>query len=401
MTPVLGNTAKTTSLYELPPRATRFILQSEARRLLPTNRIIHCLRTAASHGGGRVQVIYRPGERRAFYKGLQTCGQLWVCPVCAQKISETRRRLWLGALSVEDEQVVTGHAGRRRRIKRPRYRLTMLTFTIRHSAALSLKSIREQLNRVYGRFWGGSWAQDFHAANATVGTLRSLEVTHGESGWHPHIHALIISRFGDESRFFNKSEPELKDRWSRMADRCGLYASVENGLTVVPAGLKVIEYVNKIGEHVVLDAQERGGVTEVSKAVTKHGRGDSATLTDLLARSFVGDARSSSLWARGTEDMFGARHIVASRGLLRAVNANQAAVDDLLASHETPETSDKVLATIENKLWREIVRRNLVHNVLAIGDFGDAELLSDFLAELPDGNPTSPAEDNDWGIKNV
>jgi hypothetical protein len=40
---------------------------------------------------GQVQVVCSIEFNRAHYKGLQTCGSVWLCPCCASKIEERRR----------------------------------------------------------------------------------------------------------------------------------------------------------------------------------------------------------------------------------------------------------------------------------------------------------------------
>ena len=69
-------------------RVERFALQSVARDILPTSRTAKCLRIRAYDKD--VQV-WTKNHKTASYAGLQTCGSVWVCPVCGAKVVERRR----------------------------------------------------------------------------------------------------------------------------------------------------------------------------------------------------------------------------------------------------------------------------------------------------------------------
>ena len=69
-------------------RLERYVLQRQAARLVPAERVSKCRWTFQSNARG-VDVMRAGGS--AFYQGLQTCGSPWLCPVCSSKISEVRR----------------------------------------------------------------------------------------------------------------------------------------------------------------------------------------------------------------------------------------------------------------------------------------------------------------------
>jgi len=69
-------------------RLLKWQLQREARALLPNERVVFCMRRVK---GATVDVFYSPDHQSAHYGGLMVCGSVWVCPVCAIKISEKRR----------------------------------------------------------------------------------------------------------------------------------------------------------------------------------------------------------------------------------------------------------------------------------------------------------------------
>ena len=78
----LGINAKLRATSENPMvrRVERFALQSVARDILPGSRTAKCLRIRAHDKD--VQVWKSKNHKTASYGGLQTCGSVWVCPVC-------------------------------------------------------------------------------------------------------------------------------------------------------------------------------------------------------------------------------------------------------------------------------------------------------------------------------
>ena len=64
--------------------------QAVARDILPKTRTALCLR-ARIKGSEGVGVWKCEKHGTAHYSGLQTCGSVWSCPICAAKITERRR----------------------------------------------------------------------------------------------------------------------------------------------------------------------------------------------------------------------------------------------------------------------------------------------------------------------
>jgi hypothetical protein len=102
---------------------TKYWLQSLARELLPRDSRIgvcmHCLSPVASH----VHVMKKPEGSKAYYSGLMVCGMIWVCAVCAARITEERRQELTKALAV------TG------------FTPYLVTYTLRHKRKDTLKSL--------------------------------------------------------------------------------------------------------------------------------------------------------------------------------------------------------------------------------------------------------------------
>ena len=102
--PPLGTNAKLRAKPQNPmgSRLQRFALQSVARSILPTSRTAKCMRIRT--GRTDVQVWKSKAHHTTSYGGLQTCGSVWACPVCAAKIAERRRVELLDAMEMHKAQ---------------------------------------------------------------------------------------------------------------------------------------------------------------------------------------------------------------------------------------------------------------------------------------------------------
>lgn len=383
MTNPLGNTGKSASIVAAEARLERYRLQSHARTLVsPHDALQGCLRWPTGGGNGRVAVKYRRAVQYAYYGGLQTCGQVWKCPVCAAKITERRRQLWIAALGgkeittteVEDS-IIVKHITHG-------YRLAMATFTVSHTQDEHLIDVIHRLNRAYQLLWSGRWAVEFKRDYTVIGTVRALETTYGDNGWHPHIHCMFVTT-KDDMRY---SVPEIRGilsgRWARCVNKAGGFASQSVGTTFTVADVRAIEYIDKMGIETIYRKRDSGAISEVTKYPTKKGRGSSVGMFGLLALSADGETRAGAHWQTAIHVLKGKKHIATSKGLLRQLGASQELSDDNLASTDLHETGDEVLALLERPQWDIIDRRNLRGDLLNVAQSGSREAVSDFLVEV-------------------
>ena len=177
-------------------RVQRFALQSVSRSILPQSRTAKCLRIRAHNSD--VQVWKSTEYQTAQYAGLQTCGSVWACPVCAAKIAERRRVEVLAAMTAHKMAGVAS------------------TFDLDHAAPEKRRSRRTtgKQSVALRRFWSDKTVKAVFQEMGTIGQIRALEVTHGRrsphnNGWHPHYHVLMFGGSGvDLARF---DVPQMKD----------------------------------------------------------------------------------------------------------------------------------------------------------------------------------------------
>lgn len=124
---------------------------------------------------GGVGVHASKAHAGAFYSGLMNCASVWACPVCSAKVQE-RRRLEIA------EAVAWGY--------RNGLQPVMVTLTFPHYAWQQLCDlIAQQADALQGLRAGNPWKR-FKESVGYQGLIRSLELTLGSHGWHPHTHEL-------------------------------------------------------------------------------------------------------------------------------------------------------------------------------------------------------------------
>lgn len=169
-------------------------------------------------------------HRGIYFTGYQTCGTIF-CPSCSGLIKTYRAH--------ELNTFCNSFNGN----------IYLFTFTISHVITDRLNFLFDVLKNSYRRFWNNSVTKKL--VGSVDGTVRSLEVTHGNNGWHPHYHTLV---FVPESvSFSDDSICKFKNTWSRMVLKSAGSADPEIGLDI-KCGDHAASYICKLGSE--LNGQE-------------------------------------------------------------------------------------------------------------------------------------------------
>lgn len=354
-------------------RLWRFALQASARELLPRERVGRCLRRAH---GETVDVLFAPEHRVGLYRGLQTCGSVWQCAVCAAKISERRR----GELSrAVGAWTTPGHLGYRKEgghwieDRREPGRVLLVTFTVQHERGDSVEWVVDGLLEARRRLRSGRMGEELRERAGLRGSVRALEVTHGQNGWHPHVHELWFVR-PDVS--LNGLQGYLGDVWGRSVQAAGLRGVNEHGADLRFADLDVAGYVSKFGY-----TRTWGPEHELAKVVSKRGRGSNRTPVDLLTAYHCGrDEGAGGHWSVYARAFKGKRQLVWSSGLRSMLGLGAEQTDEEVAA--AVETYSVLLASLTRQQWLVILEQDARADVLEVARCGDSEALWQFLLSL-------------------
>lgn len=356
----LGSTTKFASAsLENDPLVRRYYLQSLARELLPDERISVCMRVIKV-GRNTVDILHNSATKKARYRGLMRCASIWNCPVCAAFITEQRRVELAGALERTD------------------YAVAMVTYTIRHNRKETLRGLLKILKTAYDRMKSGRASVEVRAEYGWIGSVRALEVTHGENGWHPHLHELVL--FDDMNANLARSlEITMRDRWIDMVEQVGGSANRENGLSVKFGDKDISEYVEKFGR---LPKDSSWNVThELTKAPTKRGRLKGRTPYELLIDYGAGDKQSGALFVEYAYAFKHSSQLQWSRGLRALLGLTDEKPDsDLIEGEESGV--GVILATLERAHWKLVTEAGKRAQLLKIASSGEETLVWEFIYEL-------------------
>lgn len=348
----------------------KYWLQSLAKELLPRDSRIgvcmHCMKPTTN----TVDVMKHPHSHKAHFSGLMVCGMIWVCPVCAARITEERRRELTDALS------------------KMGFTAYLVTYTIRHKRGTPLKLLVDNMQTAFRFMKSGKAWQQLTDEYEWVGSVKSLEVTHGDNGWHPHQHELV---FLDES--LSKSAQNglltsLRLKWDGALSRSGLSASWAYGVDLRATNQDVSEYVAKFGHQPVVI--NWGVEHELTKQPVKRGKNGGRTPTQLLADYGQGDIKAARLWQEYANAFKGKKQLVWSKGL-RGILGLGVEVPDAEISEQLPSGME-IFARLSHAEWRAVLRADIRGELLAAAGAMEGHEFARWLAEKlekwMDGRPS-------------
>lgn len=387
----LGTTAK--SLHKkrgkplnrtpLESRGIRFKLQRQAQNLLfdrsalKQHRVCNCCRNWTSDIGG-IDIYATIDGTDARYAGLQTCGSVWGCPVCSAKITEKRRaELQRG---INNWQAQGGS-------------VLLMTLTFPHEYEMELGDMLERFQNALTKFKNSrAYKSTFGTATAPgeyerAGSVRSLEVTYGINGWHPHTHDLVfVRRSGLDSD--HRRIDGLKAEWLNQLLKAGFGDSTkindmwERGLDI-QAGDKAGEYVAKFGH----ESLEWGAAREVTKGISKIGGGEHATPFQLLVWSYDGDVKAGQLFKEFLQHFEGKRMLSWSPGLKKLLGVVEL-TDEEIAADDAAKPMEIKIISLDEEDWRLILSRDARLYILQAAASGGANAVREKLLELETRPPT-------------
>lgn len=328
-------------------RAERYALLATARKVLSAAGRASGLqyghdfhRTAKCkyirHGGDQVGVHHAKDHGSAFFSNLVTCGSVWSCPVCAAKIQERRRE--------EIAQAVTwAYASDLQPV--------MVTLTFPHRSWNKLGQLLDQQATALQRLRAGKPWERFKATYGYQGLIRSLELTHGRNGWHPHTHELWFCSPEVEAETM---KAEILKRWESACIRAGLLDPA-NVAQLVAFRAHAVDVKGWCSESDYLakqdDSRHWGVDREMAKGSTKAGKAKGLHAFGLLAEAGAGCRRSSRLFVVYTLAMKGRRQLFWSRGLKDRVGVEELS-DETLAEQEREEAD--LLGHLDDDDWKTV-----------------------------------------------
>lgn len=298
----------------------------------------------------------------AHLSGTATCGSVHSCPRCAPVIRQARA-VELG--DTIERWIANGG------------RVYFVTLTAPHTIEDRLEASLDALGESWRHLWSRRPRERLDAAcgvreggdeHPWVGMVRSIDITHGQHGWHPHYHCVVfVGAWVGQSMI----DRYVIDAWlhgTGMAGRPAVRAACHSVELVAGTGFAVAAYT--------LDAT--AAAMDVMRLDTKKA-GAGSSPWQLLGQAVDGETSGRALWAEYSRTMHGRRSAVWSRRLRQWARSR-----DLVDERTDDELADGnlvgavLLATIDNSTYGWFRRRGITHLLLESVENGTWQnLLSD------------------------
>lgn len=327
------------------------------------HRTCWCSRSL-KRGSETVDVYRNEARDGAAFAGLNRCGNLHTCPVCAAKIAELRRKQLSAAMV---KHVGNGGAA------------YLLTFTFPHEADEPLSDLIKRFDKARNKFQNSKAWKAFKKAAGVIGVVNSLEFTVSqENGWHPHVHMLMFS----DRKAFGEGAPsnkagdldsftiqELKLLWVQVLFKCGL--GDQSKLTDMMAhalnvrgGEKAAEYIAKFGRD-----EKWGASSELARSHAKIGAAGERwgvlhfTPFQLLVWAGEGDMWALHRFREFAEAVEGKRALVWSPKLKAKLEVEDVD-EEAWAQQDEPAPEQILIGTISSEQYAVLLSRKHVPKFL-------------------------------------
>lgn len=245
--------------------------------------------------------ILQNGENYSF-GGLMHCGSVWCCPECASMITEYRRN----ELKLACENALSEGL-----------HISMLTLTVPHYAKNLLNDVLDGISSALRKFKNRKAFKKLSQEIGLVGNIRTLEVTYGENGWHPHFHILLFTKSEFSQQELFSIQENLLSQWQSACVSSGLPVPNKHGLDLVN-GAWAAAYVTKWG---IEEEMTKGHL----KQGIKEGHVSPFGLLDLYDQ---GDENAGRRFQEFAKVFKGKRQLVWSKGLRELLKVGEQKPDD-------------------------------------------------------------------------
>jgi len=311
--------------------------------------------------GDRVEIRIKDGS--AYYCGLETCGNVWLCPVCSAKIHRRRAAELREAL---DTWAQHGHSA------------TLVTITVPHDLDDPLSKLLDAQKDAWKHVTQGAAWQRLKKRLGIAGHIIALEFTWGDqNGWHPHYHALLVHDQDLDAAAITALHGHIHSRLTTSCRDHGLRepdqlhaVRIDPNVSATAAGA----YIAKGADWTPAEELTRGDL--------KTSHTGSRTPFQILADYYqTGDTRDRNFWHEYAQVTRNPAAVRWSRGLRTALMGRVAAParpDEDLAAEDV---NGKLLAVLPTFVWSRIRLSGLDHAVLVAAEHSSAAALNALTAK--------------------
>ena len=293
--------------------------------------------------------IMHDGGRPAGYAGIERCGSIWACPHCSAVIRAGR--------AAEIEQAVSAHQSTGGSV-------VFFTGTLRHHQADDLETTLDAILEGWRKLTAGRPWKRIKEKYQVSGYIRSIEVTYGGNGWHPHAHSLLFLDGDILPEELEELRPVLYELWATCVEKAGGKRPTEKGLDLQKLdddGKLLAKYLAKVQDEKKRQTWSAGA--EMTRSDVKTGRGSSITPFQLLDEHLGYDEQTRArLWREYYLVSKGRRAITWSRGLKERCCIGEVTDADILDAAE----STVLVWQTSARAYRQVLRSEPVLLAVAL-----------------------------------
>jgi len=269
------------------------------------------------------------------FKGLAACASFWRCPVCSFKISDSRKE------SVYDVS---------KNIEKKGYKAYFLTLTIKHDRKDYLGDLLTFLNGSFTKMQ----RQKYWSRLGVVGFIKSLEITRGRFGWHPHLHIMLVVK----DFLSDEQQQDIIDKW---CERTGGAIEAQDIKQVYDQN-GVDDYISKwdMSSELAHGNKKSGGIKPF----------------DLLEQIREGNKDAIALWKEYISATHGKQAFSISKKL-RDLMTKEVKTDEEAVQEEV----SKVLMRFLLPVWKKVCDNHLQADILNAYEDGGEMAVLDLLNE--------------------
>jgi hypothetical protein len=296
----------------------------------------------ATGAPGQAEVHAAGGESSSHvWVGVKHCASTWFCPVCGPKVMARRRQ--------EIEKCVE-------LMKSGGQQFMFCTFTFPHTYGAPLSTYMDKLRDVLKMFRRGKSWDLFKKRVEMVGYIRAQEVTHGNHGWHPHYHELLITKA------LSKEEAEsaaafLSKRWVDVCRRAGLISDEK----AQDAYAHAVD-VKSGADPVTQEYLSKLVCWELSSVTTKATKTKGLQPFQILSNACNGDGKSKKLWVEYMLGMYRKAALYWSPGLKELCGIDELTDEQLLEG----EVEKEPVLIASSRAFLHIAKRRLQVPILEL-----------------------------------
>ena len=300
--------------------------------------------------GDRVEIRIKDGS--AYYCGLETCGNVWLCPFCSAKIHHRRAAELREALQAWEAK---GSAA------------SLVTITVPHDLDDPLSKLVDAERAAWKHVTAGAAWQRLKRRLGIAGHIIALEFTRGdENGWHPHYHVLLVH---DQDLGAAAIAAVHAHIHSRLTVRC------RDGGLRAPDQLHAVRIDPNVSATAAGAYLAKGGdwtpAEEMTRSDLKTSRTGSRTPFQILADYYqTGDTRDRDLWheyARATRGLAAVRWSGGLRARMLGAGAEPEQSDEQLAAEDV---DGELALVVPLPTWQRIRLAGVEHAVLVAAELG-------------------------------